>query len=159
RCDGPLAGRTLGISGLGPIITEAVVRLSLADGTNISHLLKRDSARWEIPRQQSLSELLGNYLGLGIVHILSGGDRLLFLLALVLLVRSPRKILLTETAFTLSHSISFSATALGWVHVSPLAAEAAIALSLLLCALDVGRPESAAAYEHAQRGPAIALVF
>jgi HupE / UreJ protein len=48
--------------------------------------------------------------------------------------------MLAETAFTLSHTLSFSASALGWVHVSATAAEACIAVSLVLVALDVGRP-------------------
>ena len=36
--------------------------------------------------------------------------------------------------------VVFSASALGWVHVSATAAEACIATSLVLVALDVGRP-------------------
>jgi hypothetical protein len=53
-----------------------------------------------------------------LVHILTGYDHLLFLLLLVLLLQRARSVLLAETAFTLSHSLSFSATALGWIHVS-----------------------------------------
>lgn len=90
------------------------------------------------------------------MHILTGYDHLLFLVLLVLLLRRARSVLLAETAFTLSHSISFSATALGWVHVSSAAAEACIALSLVLLAADVrvrGAPASAA------RGAWMALVF
>src|SRR5205809_535397 len=98
-----------------------------------------------------------DYVRLGIAHILHGADHLLFLLALVLYVRRPRAVLVTETAFTLSHSLSFSAVALGWVHVFAPTAEACIALSLVLVALDVGRAH--AERDAARQGAAIALVF
>jgi hypothetical protein len=75
---------------------------------------------------------------------------------LVLYVRRPRAVLITETAFTLSHSISFSATALGLIHCSARAAEACIALSLILVALDASEPSQDDADS---RGPLLALVF
>jgi hypothetical protein len=56
---------------------------------------------------------------------------------------------LAETAFTLSHTLSFSASALGWVRVSAPAAEACIAVSLVLVALDAGR----AARDASRRAP------
>src|SRR6185503_15521615 len=76
---------------------------------------------------------------------------------LVLVLRRPRAVLLAETAFTLSHSLTFAATALGWLHVPSAWAEACIALSLVLLALDVERPGVPA--PSAMRGAAGALVF
>jgi hypothetical protein len=93
---------------------------------------------------------------LGVVHIGTGDDHLLFLLLLVLLLRSARSVLLAETAFTLSHSVSFSATALGWIHVSSAGAEACIALSLVLLAAEI-EPRGPPA--DAWRGARLALVF
>jgi len=61
----------------------------------------------------------------------------------VLLLRLQKTVILAETAFTLSHGLSFSAAALGWIHVSKEATEACIALSLLLLALDVERKDKA----------------
>jgi hypothetical protein len=86
----------------------------------------------------------------------TGYDHLLFLLLLVLLLRRARSVLLAETAFTLSHSLSFSATALGWIHVSSVGAEACIALSLVLLAAEIdlrGPPADA------WTGARLALVF
>src|SRR5262249_26143518 len=112
---------------------------------------------WTLPSETSAIGVGLEYVRLGIEHILEGLDHLLFLLALVLFVRRPRTVLVTETCFTVSHSVTFSATALGWIHVSAPAAEAAIALSLILVALDVGTgaPLEDAAWE----GPLIGLVF
>jgi hydrogenase/urease accessory protein HupE len=138
-CDGPLAGRAIGIEGLGPILTEAVVRVSLHDGASASTVLTAERPSLLIPRRMSALAVARQYVRLGIEHILTGPDHLLFLLALVLYLKRWRAVLAAETAFTVSHSISFSATALGLVHVASAAAEACIALSLLLLAAEVVR--------------------
>lgn len=157
RCAGGLAGRRLAIDGLGPVLSEAVVRLTRPDGTVVSQVLTADAPGWVVPVADSWIAVGRQYVRLGIDHILEGRDHLLFLLALVLYVRRPRAVIATETAFTISHSLSFSATALGWIHVSAAAAEACIALSLILVALDAaeGQPVDVAAWQ----GPLIALVF
>ena len=157
RCDGPLDGRRIAVAGLGPLVTEAVVRVLRTDGAVRSHVVTPDAPAWVIPSIQPWTAVAVDYVRLGIAHILHGADHLLFLLALVLYVRRPRAVLVTETAFTLSHSLSFSAVALGWVHVFAPAAEACIALSLVLVALDVGRAH--AERDAARQGAAIALVF
>jgi hypothetical protein len=157
ECDGPLAGRVVGMHGLGPVVTEAVVLVTLAGGELASHVLTRDSPTWELPRGNAWVDVARPYVRMGIEHILSGADHLLFLLLLVLTLKRPKPVLWAETAFTASHSISFSATALGWIAVSPLAAEACIALSLVLVALDVGREPSLRSTS--RRGAAVAFVF
>jgi hypothetical protein len=153
-CDGPLAGRTIGVDGLGGRVTEAVVWASLSDGTTASRILSTGDPAWKIPARRSAAEIARAYVRLGAEHVLSGADHLLFLLLLVITLRRPRAVLLAETAFTLSHSVTFSVTALGFLTVSPLAAEACIALSLVLVALDVGRARTSAL-----AGAAMALAF
>jgi HupE / UreJ protein len=143
--DSKLAGHTVSLEGLGPVLSEAVVWIRYSDGASFSHLLGPDDASWSLPSRGSAWAVARQYVGLGVAHILTGYDHLLFLLLLVLALRRPRAVLLAETAFTVSHSISFSATALGWVRVSPVFAEACIALSLVLVALDVGKPARAGA--------------
>jgi hypothetical protein len=157
RCAGGLAGGEIAVEGLGPVLTEAVVRIVRPDGTVLTRVLRSSAPAWIVPMVTSWLEVGRQYVELGILHIVTGFDHLLFLLALVLYVRRPRLVFVTETAFTLSHSITFSATALGLIHVSAVAAEACIALSLVLVALDVGREE--AAQTVAWKGPLIALVF
>jgi hypothetical protein len=136
-CEGGITGHALAIHGLGPIVSEVVVWTSFADGTSSSHIVKPDEPRFELRAVGSGWSVAREYVRLGIFHILTGYDHLLFLLLLVLLLKRARSVLLAETAFTLSHSLSFSATALGWIHVSSTAAEACIALSLVLLAADV----------------------
>jgi hydrogenase/urease accessory protein HupE len=157
RCEGGIGGRRVVVEGLGPVVTEAVVRVLRVDGTVLSHVVTADAPAWVVPAAQSWLGVGADYVRLGVEHILTGADHLLFLLALVLYVRRPRDVFVTESAFTVSHSISYSATALGWVHVHAPAAEACIALSLVLVALDVGDPE--AERSASWQGPLIALVF
>jgi hypothetical protein len=153
-CPDTLASRSLHVEGLGPLVSEAVVVVSLRDGRRLSRVLTSDDPSFTVPEAQDRAGIAAGYVRLGVAHILTGYDHLLFLLALVLLLRRWRAVLLAETAFTVSHSLSFSATALGLVHVSAPAAEAAIALSLVLVALDIGRTQEAAS-----KGAMMAFVF
>jgi hypothetical protein len=138
-CDA-LAGHQVTVRGLGPVLTEAVVWIRYADGGSFSHLLAKDEPTWTLPANGSAWSVARQYVRLGIAHIATGYDHLLFLFLLVLTLRRPRAVLVAETAFTVSHSIAFTATALGWVRVPPALAEACIAWSLVLLALDVGKP-------------------
>jgi hydrogenase/urease accessory protein HupE len=77
------------------------------------------------------------YAILGIEHILSGFDHLLFVLALVLLVQGTRRLLFTITAFTVAHSLTLAGATLGWVHVPGPPVEASIALSIVFVASEI----------------------
>jgi hypothetical protein len=141
-CPGALTDAALTVTGLGPVASEAVILLTFLDGTTATAVVTAGSPSWRIPgaADPGLLAVAARYLRLGIAHIATGADHLLFLLALVLCLRTLRAVMLAETAFTLSHTLSFSASALGWIRVSSTAAEACIAVSLVLVALDVGRP-------------------
>jgi hypothetical protein len=84
-------------------------------------------------------EVARTYLVLGIEHILTGVDHLLFVSGLLLLVSGFRRLLLTVSAFTLSHTITLTLATLGFVHVPPAPVEAVIALSILFVAYEVLR--------------------
>ena len=155
-CPGSMAGAKLSVEGLGPIVNEAIVAATLHDGTRLSRVLTAEANEIEIPAKARGIDVARSYVKLGVAHILGGADHLLFLLALALLLKRVRAVIWAETAFTVSHSLSFSATALGLVHVSSAAAEACIALSLVLVALDIGRSGGA---PNARHGAAVAFVF
>ena len=81
----------------------------------------------------------GDFLRQGFVHILGGIDHLLFLVCLILPLRRAWPLVKTVTAFTLAHSITLGASALGWVPTSLWFAslvEAVIALSIVYLALE-----------------------
>jgi len=157
RCERGLAGGRLRFVGFGAMITEAVVRVRLADGRLVSTLLTGRDPAWQIPPKRSTTATVGAYLWLGVTHVLGGLDHLLFVLALLLLVHGRGAILLTITAFTVSHSLTLGLTALEWLHVSAPAAEACIAWSLVLSAWEVTRREQLAHPD--QMGVAMGFLF
>ena len=140
HCEGPLAGRVVGVDGLGLTVTDAVVRLVLADGTAASHVLGPTQDRWTVPARTSPLGVVTSYITLGARHIAGGPDHLLFVLGLLLLAGAGRRVLWAVTAFTVAHSVTLAATVLGLLRVSPIAGEALIAASLVLVALDIDRP-------------------
>lgn len=83
------------------------------------------------------------YTVLGVEHILSGIDHLLFVLALLLIVRDVWTLLKTITAFTVAHSITLALATLGLASAPSAPVEAAIALSIVFVAAEGLRAGSA----------------
>ncbi len=69
-------------------------------------------------------------LKLGIEHILTGADHLVFLLGLILVGGSLRSLVGVVSAFTLAHSITLALAAFSIFAPSPRLVEPAIALSI-----------------------------
>jgi hydrogenase/urease accessory protein HupE len=138
---GGLAKKRIEFAGLQATITDVLVRVHMLDGT-YSTTLVRPSQPWvEIAASQTWLGVLRTYVAQGIRHILFGYDHLLFVFALILIVRSRRVLLMTITSFTIAHSITLALATLGAVHVPRPPVEAAIALSILLLAREIGRLE------------------
>ena len=79
---------------------------------------------------QSRTEGIGAFLRLGVEHILTGYDHLVFLFGLVVIGGRPRALLEAITAFTVAHSISLALATLGVWTPPPSLVEPAIALSI-----------------------------
>jgi hypothetical protein len=77
----------------------------------------------------------GEYLRLGVEHILLGFDHLLFLGALLIGVRKIGSMLWVITCFTLAHSVTLALAALELVTVSSRIVEPLIALSIIIVAV------------------------
>ena len=77
------------------------------------------------------------YTVLGIEHILGGPDHLLFVLCLLFIARSGKKLLWCITGFTIAHSITLIAASLDWVAIPIPPVEAAIALSIVFLASEI----------------------
>jgi hydrogenase/urease accessory protein HupE len=79
---------------------------------------------------------LGTFFVLGLHHILSGYDHLLFLLALMLPGGGILSLLGIVTAFTLAHSVTLTLAGLGLVSLPERLVEIAIAASIVWVSLD-----------------------
>jgi len=138
-CPGGLNGRTIAIDGLAATMTDVLVRIEFTDGTTWTQRLKPSAPAAMIPKTASRLQTAGVYLKLGVEHILSGVDHLMFVLALIILTRGGWKLVKTVTAFTLSHSVTLTAATLGFVHVPQRPVEAVIALSIVFVAAEILR--------------------
>ena len=149
HCAHNIDGRRITIDGMQDSNTDVLLRWQWLNGVSSTALLKPGSPSYTIPGQSSTSDIAITYLGLGTEHILKGVDHLLFVFALLLIVNSTRRLVITITAFTLAHSITLGAATLGLVYVPQQPVEAVIALSILFLAVEIvhgqqGRPGYAA---------------
>ncbi|MBU0719741.1 HupE/UreJ family protein [bacterium] len=90
-----------------------------------------------IDHKTSSFDLIIEYVNLGIVHILSGYDHLLFVLALMVLSLNYKTLFYSVTAFTLSHSITLACGIFGVVNIGVSYIEAMIALSIVFLAREL----------------------
>ncbi len=85
---------------------------------------------------QGIGAVLGTFVPAGAYHIAIGPDHLLFLLGLLLVGGSLRRLGLIVTAFTVGHTVTLSLAALGVVTPPGQFIEPLIALSVVLVGVD-----------------------
>ena len=139
HCPGGLVGREVGVDGLATGKTDALVRIMLADRRVVQGVLRAGEPRLAIPVRARRVDVLRSYAKLGIEHILTGPDHLLFVFGLLLLVASPGLLVRTITAFTAGHSVTLSLAALGLARLPSRPIEVGIAASVFLLAVELSR--------------------
>ena len=77
-----------------------------------------------------------NFILMGLEHIGTGYDHLLFLFALLVVTRTFRSALVVITAFTVAHTITLAVATFNWVTISPNLTEPAIALTIVYVGLE-----------------------
>ena len=138
RCADPGQELRLVASGLAELQADLIVRV-LQDGQVASGRLSPASPAMTLTTVPSGRAVAATFFWLGIEHILTGYDHLLFIVALVLLVGALGQLVVTATAFTVAHSLTLGAAMLGLVHVPPAPVEALIALSIAFIAAEIVR--------------------
>jgi hydrogenase/urease accessory protein HupE len=135
--NGDISGAVIRFIGLEATITDVFARFSWLDGAETTAIARPGRPWVDIVGKRSGWQVAGDYTLLGMEHILSGFDHLTFVLALLLIVRGAKRLLITVTSFTLAHSITLAAATLGvmWVPGPPV--EATIALSILFLASEL----------------------
>ena len=100
-------------------------------------LVRSDTPFMHIVKENTSFKLFQEYISLGVFHILSGYDHLLFVLSLILLSLSLRQLLWSITGFTFAHSITLVFGILGIVNIGVIYVEAMIALSIMFLAREL----------------------
>jgi hydrogenase/urease accessory protein HupE len=136
---GGLVDRPITFEGASLTRTDVLVRLARLDGTEQLERVNPAAPRFLAVASPGPFEVVTSYTWLGIEHILLGVDHLLFVAALVMLVRGRRQLLITITAFTIAHSVTLALATLGFLDVPGPPVEAIIALSIMFVAVEIIR--------------------
>lgn len=136
---GGLDGQRIRIDGLAATVTDVVVRVERSDGGVQTARLTAADPSFVVAPSKGWTAVAKTYVAIGFQHILLGVDHLLFVLGLVLIVRAPRTLLATISAFTVAHSLTLAAATLGIAHAPLPPLNAAIALSILFLGPEIVR--------------------
>lgn len=124
------------LGGLG-VETTTVLRYMLPDGSERTFsFIGNPGLVYMDPRWY---QAVFNFIVLGFDHILEGTDHLLFLFCLLIPLRRVSALIPVITSFTVAHSITLIASALGWVPSAiwfPALIETLIALSIVYMACE-----------------------
>jgi hydrogenase/urease accessory protein HupE len=128
----------LQVDGVGKGYSVAIVKIRWLDGQTRVYTLTTAQPSVHLfgaaDDQRGVGEIASAYTVLGIEHILTGTDHLLFVVSLLFLVGFNRRLVWTITAFTAAHSITLALSAFGLLVLRPPPVEATIALSIMLVA-------------------------
>jgi len=146
---------TLAMDGVGKNYSAAMVRVIWLDGDSRVYTLTKAQPTVELfgsaDDRRGLGEIARAYTVLGVEHILSGIDHLMFVASLLFLVGFRRRLVGTITAFTLAHSLTLACSVFGWITLRSAPVEACIALSIVLVASEALRERDTLA----RRAPAV----
>ena len=130
-----LAG-SLSVNGIGKNYSAVILRITWQGEQRSTFTLTQNQSSVRLfgsaRDDRDASQVAQTYAVLGLEHILSGIDHLLFVLSLLFLVGFRRQLLATITLFTVAHSLTLAASALGALTLRPPPVEAVIALSIVL---------------------------
>jgi hydrogenase/urease accessory protein HupE len=135
----PLSRCTITIEGLDETITDVFVRVYLSENRQLNAIVKPADPSLVLQFGPHGAQSALTYLELGMRHILTGMDHLLFVVGLTLIVRNRWMLLKTISAFTVAHSITLAVATL--FHVAPPTAilNTLIALSVFFLGPEIVR--------------------
>lgn len=135
ECDVTLKGKEIAFKGL-TRLTDALISIKFLDDSSFEGLASINNSKFDVPEQVSIYPV--SYFWLGIEHLLSGIDHMLFVFGLLFLVSGVINLIKTITAFTIAHSITLALSVFDLVSVPQASTEAFIALTIVYLALEVG---------------------
>ncbi|WP_274363966.1 HupE/UreJ family protein [Paenibacillus thermotolerans] len=115
-----------------------IAAFRIGEEQSFQHLFSGDNKVWtgRLGEAPLVAETVVQFVLLGIEHILTGYDHLLFLFALLLIRASFRQTIAIVTSFTVAHSITLALAALNIVSLPSRFVEAFIALSIVYVVIE-----------------------
>ena len=133
-CSKSLKGQTIEVTNLS-VLTDALVTITDRNNDVFEGLMNLQEPKLLVPiKKQSLPS---SYLNLGIDHLISGPDHILFILGLMFLVSGILNMIKTITAFTVAHSITLGLSVLDLISLPRATVEAVIALTIVFLAIEI----------------------
>ena len=131
-----------------PALTSLVVFKPLSgEPIQIFSGPEKSSISFSLATSTSTSAVAAQYTVAGIEHILIGTDHLLFVLCLMMIAGTFKRLVLTVTGFTLAHSLTLSLATLDVFRLPTELVELLIALSILLLAVEIVKHRASAGAE------------
>ena len=137
----PLDGQTVTIEGLEDTITDVFVRVRLRHNQTLDAMVRPEAPTLRIGFVNGAALSAVAFVLLGVQHILTGPDHLLFVLGLLLLVRDRWMLIKTVSAFTAAHSLTLAAASFDLISLPPALLNALVALSILFIAPEILRAQ------------------
>lgn len=133
-CDESLKGQIIEVTNLS-VLTDALVTITHLNDDVFEGLMNLKESKLLVPiKQQSFPS---SYFTLGVDHLISGIDHILFILGLLFLVTGIVNMIKTITAFTIAHSITLGLSVLDLISLPRATVEAVIALTIVFLALEI----------------------
>lgn len=132
-----LDGQVITIDGLEKTMTDVLLQITLLNDISFTYLVKPVQPFVKLSLSKPQPPPVWQYVQLGVSHIWSGFDHLLFVFGLLLLVKKRSKLIWTITAFTIAHSITLALATLHIIKVPGAFTETAIALSIVFLAVEL----------------------
>lgn len=136
-CRDKVSGKSIGLSNMDGAQTDILVRIAPLNRPVQAARITAAAPTITITAKTDAWQLAKNYFVIGMEHIIQGYDHLLFVIALVLLIRGRWRVIGAVTAFTIAHSVTLIATILGLFRLPAQPVEAVIALSILFLASEI----------------------
>jgi len=133
-CGESLKGQIIEVTNLS-VLTDALVTITHLNNDVFEGLMNLKESKLLVPiKQQSFPS---SYFTLGVDHLISGIDHILFILGLLFLVTGIVNMIKTITAFTIAHSITLGLSVLDLISLPRATVEAVIALTIVFLALEI----------------------
>ena len=133
-CGESLKGQIIEVTNLS-VLTDALVTITHLNNDVFEGLMNLKESKLLVPiKQQSFPS---SYFTLGVDHLISGIDHILFILGLLFLVSGIMNMIKTITAFTIAHSITLGLSVLDLISLPRATVEAVIALTIVFLALEI----------------------
>ena len=156
RCDPPdMVGAVVRVDGFADSSVNVVVRIARTDGDVHHAILDSRTPQLTIAAPQEESHSFFGYMALGVEHLLTGWDHMIFVLGLLVLFGWHRRLIAAVTAFTLGHSLTLALSVLGIVSVPMALVEALIALTIVVLALEIQMGRHGPVWNHPWALPAV----